>query len=214
MRFVSALLAISVGSLAAIAVPTATTASTTLAAVSTPNNSTSGTGGLIQPQLYSNKQPGSSVTEGLKSAAQAEPFYKGKRYLVQGWSVIIGTYIVDTVFGTTYRLPENAQAIHYLVNHVASSIISVIGNGGVNGDVSGGWHWYGYAYTSHYEFRDIPYGLLYAMITDAIHSANDWVVRDNVIFFNVNDSLGKLIFNFQIYPTVNNGRLQVGHQEL
>lgn len=131
--------------------------------------------------------------------------YKGKLYALQGWVFSISYYLVEHWQGTSWVFPKDTdfQGQNFIADQFATDVRRVIGNGVVSSrQIGGGWSWSGHIdVNAGYEFRDIPYSVMYHTCIDAIQGAVDWISPENGVTWEMVDTIGRTIGGFSIYPT-------------
>ena len=77
-------------------------------------------------------------------AKRDEDLYRGQVFWTNTGRVLkVGAVVVETLGGTTWRMPSAAGDRQWLANLLQGSIHSTIGNGNVRTDLPHGWTWYG-----------------------------------------------------------------------
>lgn len=154
---------------------------------------------------------GARETVETRDLTKRTSMYRGKLYQIQGWVFSISWYLVEHWQGTNWVFPKDTDLAgqNYIADNFATDVRSVIGGGIVQRrNLGGGWSWSGEIYENNgYEFRDIPYAVMYHTCIEAIQGAVDWITPENGITWEMVDTLGRRIGGFSVYPSAFNAQM-------
>lgn len=153
-------------------------------------------------KLY-NISYGLDITEPPTSdIVRRDDMFKGKQYRIAGWFFSISFYVVEEWPGTTWTFPRNnlARSITYISDQLARDVTQVVNDHVFQRNIGGGWSWSGHV-GDHYQFKNIPYDVIFDTCFDAITGAVDWITWENGATWQLLDTAGDEIAAFSLYPT-------------